>query len=112
MFRVVNIVGMLDLAQDAFGFVVGELQISVVVFARLGTCQKSDVLFGYQAAVRQQSERPLAKFDADLAELFVVVNAAFDTFQSRLQFDDILWRIAASRIGKNFTQVDRSFRIT
>ena len=84
----------------------------VVSLARLGVAQKSDVLFGYQAAVRQQSERSLAKFDADLAELFVVVNAAFDTFQSRLQFDDILWRIAASRIGKNFTQVDRSFRIT
>ena len=78
--RVVNVVGVLDLAQDAFGFVVGELQISVVSLASFGVVQKSDVIFGYQAAVRQQSERPLAKFDADLAELFVVVDTAFDTF--------------------------------
>ena len=80
MFRVVNIVGVLDLAQDAFGFVVGELKISVVSLASFGVAQKSDVLFGYQIAVRQQSERPLAEFDTDFPKIFVVVDTAFDTF--------------------------------
>ena len=82
-FRVVNIIGMLDLAQDTFRAIVREFQFRVVTFASRSTAQKSDVLFGYQAAIRQQSERPLAKFDIDFLKLFVVVNATFDTFQPR-----------------------------